>query len=150
MPEDRVITFPADAAQRVADRLQDENWHLDGDDARDVAQEITIEITEAVDKLREMEADEAKPEGAYELGRPMTFAEAIMLTRRATFDPAQFTKRLMDHDREYESLERWQARAVVIALGPNGPTFEAKWGQSTPHPYIEIEVEVAQEARGGA
>jgi hypothetical protein len=64
---------------------------------------------------------------AYTLGRDLTMAEAIILARRATFDPGQFTKRLPYHDSEMESLERWQARAVVIALGPRGPAYEPKW-----------------------
>lgn len=59
MPEDRTITYPADAMQRVADRLQD--WDpagLGGDEARERAFEITTKITEAVDKLRAIEARE--------------------------------------------------------------------------------------------
>lgn len=149
MPADRVITFPADAAQRVADRLQDENWHMDGDTAADVAQEIVIDVTEAVDKLREMEAEEAAPEGAYKLGRPLTVAEAIVIARRATFDPGVFTEQRSDHD-GLEQLHRWQARAVVIALGENGPSFEHRWRnleQALRHPHLPAEVEDAQEAR---
>lgn len=59
MPADRTITFPANAVDTLADRLQDENWHLDGDDARELAQDIVIDVTEAVDKLRAIEANEA-------------------------------------------------------------------------------------------
>lgn len=63
---------------------------------------------------------------AYELGRDYTTAEVIVIARRATFDPGAFCGRRREHDGP-ESLERWQARAVVIALGPNGPTFEPQW-----------------------
>lgn len=59
MPEDRVITYPADAAQRVADRLCDLDWHLPQDEAREIARDIVIDVTEAVDKLRAQEANRA-------------------------------------------------------------------------------------------
>jgi hypothetical protein len=63
---------------------------------------------------------------SYSLGRDYTVAEAIVIARRATFDPGIFTKRLPHHD-DMETLERWQARAVVVALGPSGPSFEDQW-----------------------
>lgn len=149
MPADRVISYPADAQRRVADRLMDENPMLDGDEAMDLAFDLTIEITEAVDKLRAIEADEAEPEQAYKLGRALTVGEAIVLARRATFDPGIFTKQRIDHN-GLEQLHRWQARAVVIALGENGPTFEHRWGnlaQALHHPHLPAEIEDAQEAR---
>ena len=62
----------------------------------------------------------------FATGRDLTTAEAIILARRATFDPGIFTHRLKDHNGP-EELHRWQARAVVIALGPSGPSYEHQW-----------------------
>lgn len=53
---DRTIIYPADAAQRVADRLCDMDVHLPQDEARDIARDIVIDVTTAVDKLRAREA----------------------------------------------------------------------------------------------
>lgn len=58
MEPDRTITYPADAAQRLADQLQDRDWNLPGDEALELARDITIDITLAVDKLRAREATE--------------------------------------------------------------------------------------------
>lgn len=60
------------------------------------------------------------------LGRELTIAEAIVLARRATFDPHVFTAQRHDHNGS-EQLNRWQARAVVVALGPQGPSYEHHW-----------------------
>lgn len=72
-------------------------------------------------------ADLASRQSTFALGRAYSIAEVIVIARRATFDPGQFCKRRTNHDGP-ESLERWQARAVAVALGPNGPAYEHKWG----------------------
>jgi hypothetical protein len=59
MPADRVITYPADAMQRVADRLCDLDWNLPQDEALEIAFEIVTDVTVAVDKLRAQEANGA-------------------------------------------------------------------------------------------
>jgi hypothetical protein len=53
-----------------------------------------------------------------------------MVARRATFDPGQFTKRVLYCEGEPETLERWQARAVLVALvaGPDD-----RWTVDLPH-----------------
>lgn len=56
--EDRTITFPADACQRVADRLMDLDPHLYPEEAEEIAFDITTDITMAVDKLRAAEAEQ--------------------------------------------------------------------------------------------
>jgi hypothetical protein len=66
------------------------------------------------------------PRQSYSLGRAYTTAEAIIIARRATFDPGVFCHRLTDHNGP-EELHRWQARALVVALGPRGPEYEPKW-----------------------
>ena len=58
MAEDRVITYPADACQRLADRLMDMDTGMYPEEAYEIAFDITIDITQAVDKLREIEANE--------------------------------------------------------------------------------------------
>lgn len=69
---------------------------------------------------------------AYELGRELDVHEALMLCRRATFDPGQFTKRVLYHeDGEVETLERWQARAVLVALSAREP--DKRWSSTEPH-----------------
>jgi hypothetical protein len=62
----------------------------------------------------------------FMLGRAMTVAETTVIVRRATCDPGEFTPRRVFRGEE-EGLTRWQARAIVIALGEDGPSFEAKW-----------------------
>lgn len=52
----RTITYPADAVQRIADRLQDLDYNLPRRPAEDYALDIVLEVTEAVDKLRAQEA----------------------------------------------------------------------------------------------
>lgn len=59
MPEHRTITYPADALQRVADRLCDLDLSLPGDEAQEIARDIVIDVTMAVDKLRATEAENA-------------------------------------------------------------------------------------------
>lgn len=56
--------------------------------------------------------------------------DALMVARRATFDPGQFTKRVPYHEGEPETLERWQARAVLVALAA-GP--DDRWMVDLPH-----------------
>jgi len=51
--------------------------------------------------------------------------EALMVARRATFDPGQFTKRVRYDEQEVETLEWWQARAVLVALAEHAP--DARW-----------------------
>jgi hypothetical protein len=87
----------------------------------------------------------------YELGRPMTGAEAVVIARRATFDPGQFCPQESDHN-GLESLERWQARAVVIALGPTGPSFEDRWSntEQAVRGLIEIDDRRQRAIREGA
>lgn len=56
--EDRTITFPAQVVTFVADRLMDLDHFMERDDAIREAFDIVIEVTEAVDKLRAIEARE--------------------------------------------------------------------------------------------
>lgn len=65
----------------------------------------------------------------YSLGREYSTAEAIAIARRATFDPGAFCARRTLPGNELEELYHWQARAVVIALGPRGPEYEPKWSK---------------------
>lgn len=59
MTRDRIVTYPADAVQRIADRLQEMDWNLRRHDAEDYALDIVVEVTAAVDKLRAQEAGES-------------------------------------------------------------------------------------------
>lgn len=70
----------------------------------------------------------------YALGRDIDVDEALMLTRRATFDPGRFTKRVLYCEGEPETLERWQARAVLVALAAKSPDFRwASVNANGPH-----------------
>lgn len=60
--EDSVRTYPMDAVRDLADKLQEANWSLSRDDAMEQARWIVIDITIAVDKLRKLEANEARLE----------------------------------------------------------------------------------------
>lgn len=60
---------------------------------------------------------------ALNVGRPLD--EALMLARRATFDPGSFTKHVLYREGELETLERWQARAVLVALAAHEP--DQRW-----------------------
>lgn len=51
-------TYPLDAVQMVADRLCDLDYNLPMDDADQIATDIVIDVTIAVDRLRAMEAEE--------------------------------------------------------------------------------------------
>lgn len=62
---------------------------------------------------------------SYELGRELSVDEALMIVRRATFDPGQFTKRVQYDEQEVETLERWQSRAVLVALA--APEPDERW-----------------------
>lgn len=62
---------------------------------------------------------------SFALERSLDIAEALMIARRATFDPGQFTKRVRYHEDEWETLERWQARAVLVALAASEP--DERW-----------------------
>lgn len=57
MPEHRVITYPRESVEMVADRLSDLDWNLPGDEAQAIAFDIVTEVTMAVDKLRASEAN---------------------------------------------------------------------------------------------
>lgn len=59
MAPDRVTSYPADAAKRLANQLQDWDWNLPTDEAEERARDIVIDVTMAVDKLRAIEADES-------------------------------------------------------------------------------------------
>jgi hypothetical protein len=56
MPKHHTVTYPADAMQRIADRLCDIDPHLAPDEAREIAFDIVTDVTMAVDKLRAQEA----------------------------------------------------------------------------------------------
>lgn len=58
MPEDRIVTYPADALQRAVDRLQDEFPHLEREEVEMLGFDLTIDIVNATDKLRAIEAAE--------------------------------------------------------------------------------------------
>jgi hypothetical protein len=45
-------------------------------------------------------------ESDFRVDRPVD--EALIVVRRATFDPGQFTKRVLYHEGEPETLERWR------------------------------------------
>jgi hypothetical protein len=56
MPDQsRTVTFPATMVAQVADRLCDLDWNLPGDEAQEIARDIVIDVTLAVDKLRKHE-----------------------------------------------------------------------------------------------
>jgi hypothetical protein len=82
-------------------------------------------------------------ESDFRVDRPVD--EALIVVRRATFDPGQFTKRVLYHEGEPETLERWQARAVLVALAAHDP--DPRWG-STTAPHV-TEYERAEFARIG-
>lgn len=84
-------------------------------------------------------ADDAMS-GPYDLGRSMTVAEAITILRRATFDPGVFTQRVSYNGDEVETLERWQARAAMVALSDAGPLLEGLWSQKIGH-FTEYEAD---------
>lgn len=68
--------------------------------------------------------------------------DALMVARRATFDPGQFTQQALYHAGEAETLERWQARAVLVALMAIEP--DDRWPFTTaPHvtEYERVELE---------
>lgn len=67
----------------------------------------------------------------YGLGRELSTDEALMIVRRATFDPGQFTKRVLYAPGEPETLERWQARAVLVALAAD--EVDERWSAREPH-----------------
>lgn len=58
VPDIRTITFPNAAVVDVANRLCDLDYNLPGDEAEDIARDIVINVTMAVDKLRAREAME--------------------------------------------------------------------------------------------
>lgn len=62
------------------------------------------------------------------LGRKLSLDEALVIARRATFDPGSFTKRVRFDEHEWETLERWQARAVLVALA--APSTDDRWRYS--------------------
>jgi hypothetical protein len=83
--------------------------------------------------------------GLYSTERP--FEEALTVSSRATFDPAQFTKRVLYSEDEAETLERWQARAVLVALAAVEP--DARWSSvNRTGPHI-TDYERAELARVG-
>lgn len=58
---ERTTTFPNDAVRELADRLMDHDYNLPGDEAVEMARDIVIDVTLAVDRLRAQEAS-ADPE----------------------------------------------------------------------------------------
>lgn len=58
MSDIRNITYPADALQRVVERLQDEFPNLPGEDAQRLGFDLTIEVVNGTDRLRAIEAAE--------------------------------------------------------------------------------------------
>jgi hypothetical protein len=52
---ERVITFPTDIVESIADRLCDLDKNLPFDEAESLATDIVIDVTMAVDKLRAKE-----------------------------------------------------------------------------------------------
>jgi hypothetical protein len=52
----RSVSFPADAVARVMDVLCDLDYGLPIEEAQELARDIVIDVTLAVDKLREVEA----------------------------------------------------------------------------------------------
>jgi hypothetical protein len=81
---------------------------------------------------------------AYALGRDLDVHEALMLARRATFDPGQFTKRVLYHEGEPETVERWQARAVLVAMAADAP--DPRWSNAGAH-VTDFEREELQRLR---
>lgn len=57
--KDRTITYPADVVRRIASQLIDDGWALSEEQAHEVALDFVLDCTEAVDKLRAIEAREA-------------------------------------------------------------------------------------------
>jgi hypothetical protein len=55
----RTVTYPADMVEQVAGQLCDLDWNLPGDEADEIARNIVIDVTLAVDKLRAREASQA-------------------------------------------------------------------------------------------
>jgi hypothetical protein len=81
-------------------------------------------------QLEDIERHEAS---TFDISRPLD--EALMVARRATFDPGAFTKRVLYHGDEWETLERWQARAVLVALAALEP--DERWADGNKHgPHI--------------
>lgn len=68
---------------------------------------------------------------SYRPGRGIDAVEALLIARRATFDPGQFTTRVRYSGDEWETLERWQARAVLVALAATEP--DDRWSTRAPH-----------------
>lgn len=54
----RSVSYPADVVIQIADRLCDMDWNLPGDEAMEIARDMVIDVTLAVDKLRAREAAE--------------------------------------------------------------------------------------------
>jgi uncharacterized protein YbaP (TraB family) len=52
----------------------------------------------------------------YAVTQELTVQAALVAARRATFDPGRYTQRVRYDAHEMETLERWQARAVLVAL----------------------------------
>jgi hypothetical protein len=52
----KTVTFPGQMVQVIADRLGDLDWNLPVDEAADIAREMVIDVTLAVDSLRASEA----------------------------------------------------------------------------------------------
>lgn len=55
MTDARIVTYPMDAVRELADRLCDMDYNLPGDEAQDIARDIVIDVTNAVDRLRAQE-----------------------------------------------------------------------------------------------
>ena len=54
----RLVTYPADALGRVITRLRDLLPHLDHIDCQDIGFDLVIDVVNATDKLRAIEAEE--------------------------------------------------------------------------------------------
>lgn len=52
MSQERTITFPAGAVRMVADRLMDFDWNVPDGEALEIAENVVIDVTRAVDELR--------------------------------------------------------------------------------------------------
>lgn len=52
-------SYPVDMVQRIADQLCDRDWNLPQNEALEIARDIVIDVTIAVDKLRTKEAEHA-------------------------------------------------------------------------------------------
>jgi hypothetical protein len=89
----------------------------------------------------------------FSVERPVE--DALMVARRATWDPGQFTNRVSYHEGEMETLERWQAGAVLVALAAVEP--DERWGSInargphiTGHERVELKrVGLCDERVGG-